>query len=182
MRGVAVLLPAAAAGLVHGWSWWCLSADSAPPGPVALVGGAVLVLGAAVAYGALRGGSGGVFGALAVAVGLLAVVAAADRAAARPDRALCVVRQIEERGSHTAGEGAPASRTVYRHVLTCPGGYPTELKEDHAVARAGGEIEVAYDARRRVSPVLVGDTSPWPAFLCAALLLAFATLVATRRP
>ncbi|MFD8981466.1 hypothetical protein [Streptomyces sp. NPDC059564] len=175
--GTAVL-PWLAAGAVYGWAAWCFGGSSAPPGAVALVGGAVLLLGGCAAYFVLVGGTGGFFGALLLSLGLLLAVAAADQAASRPEVAVCPVREVHTKAEHSSGEGAPPTRTVYRFVLDCPGGYPAELKEGRAVAEKGARIRVAYDPRHRVSPELEGRTTPWTATLWAAALLILGTAIA----
>ncbi|MGW7103422.1 hypothetical protein [Streptomyces sp. NPDC054838] len=175
--GTAVLpVPAAAAG--YGWASWCFAGSSAPTGAVALVGGAALVLGACAAYFVLVGGSGGFFGALLLALGMLLAVAAADQAARRPAVAVCAVREVHTKVQGSAGEGAPPERTVYRFALGCPGGYPAELKEDRAVAAVGEEVRVAYDPGRRVSPELEGATTPSKAASWAAALVALSMTIA----
>ncbi|MFC6982321.1 hypothetical protein [Streptomyces cirratus] len=171
-----------AAGGVYGWASWCYGASSAPSGAVALVGGAVLVLGSCAAYFVLVGGSGGFFGGLLLSLGMLLTVAAADQAAARPATATCAVREVHTKVQQSAGDGAPPARTVYRFALGCPGGYPAELKEDRAVAAVGEEIRVAYDPAHRVSAELEGRTAPWkPAAWAAALLALSATIAWAKR-
>lgn len=171
-------LPWLAAGAVYGWAAWCYGSSSAPPDAVALVGGAVLLLGGCAVYFALVGGTGGFFGALLLSLGLLLAVTAADQAASRPAVATCGVREVHEKAEHSSGEGAPPTRTVYRFVLDCPGGYPAELKEGRAVAEKGARIQVAYDPRHRVSPELEGRSTPWKAILWAVPLLALGTAIA----
>ncbi|MEU6867533.1 hypothetical protein ABZ924_30575 [Streptomyces sp. NPDC046876] len=179
----AAALPAVAAVLTFGWAWWGLAGGSPLPSPVALVGGAVLVLGSAIAYFVLAGGSGGLFGALLLAAGLLLTVTAADQSAARPDEALCVVRAIDAREQASYGEGAPPGRTVYRHELQCPGGDPGEIKTDHHIAEVGGEVRIAHDRRHRVSPVVAGTNSPWTPAAWAVAVLALSTVIGGwRRP
>ncbi|MEV6734862.1 MULTISPECIES: hypothetical protein [unclassified Streptomyces] len=175
---LAALVPVAAAAAVYAWAHWCYGGTSAPSGTVALAGGAVLVIGGSVAYFALVRGSGSLFGALFMALGLLLTVTAADQAASRGEVALCVVRDVQARVQGSAGEGAPAEKTVYRHVLNCPGGYPDELGDDRRIAAAGAELRVAYDSRHRVSPAPEGANSPWTAGLWAVALLAMSTLLA----
>lgn len=80
---LAALVPVAAAAAVYAWAHWCYGGASAPSGTVALAGGAVLVIGGSVAYFALVRGSGSLFGALFLALGLLLTVTAADQAASR---------------------------------------------------------------------------------------------------
>ncbi|MFJ4318027.1 hypothetical protein ACIP46_22520 [Streptomyces lavendulae] len=183
-RTAAVALPGLAAGAVYGWASWCFAGSSAPSGAVALAGGAVLVLGVCAAYSVLVGGTGGLFGALLLALGLLLAVAAADQAAARTAAATCAVREVRTRIQSSAGEGAPPNRTVYRFELDCPGGYPAELKEDRPVAERGQRIRVAFDPAHRVSPELQGRTRPWKAGLWGAALLGLSTVIAwaKRRP
>lgn len=177
-RAGTAVLPWVAAGGVYGWASWCYGGSSAPSGAVALVGGAVLVLGCCAAYAVLVGGSGGFFGALLLSLGMLLTVAAADQAAARPATATCAVREVHTKVQHSAGEGAPPTRTVYRFVLGCPGGYPAELKEDRAVAEVGDRVEVAYDPAQRVSAELEGRTTPWKPAAWAAALLGLSTVIA----
>lgn len=173
-------LPAVAAAVVYGWAHWCYAGPASPPTAVAVAGGAVLLVAACVAYGLITGGNGAFFGGLLLALGLLLTVAAADQTAARAETATCVVREVRSKLQDAFGEGA-AQKTVYRLELDCPGGYPDALKDDRQVADAGEEVRVAYDPRRRVSPALEGKTSPWPALVCAVLLLAVSTLIASRR-
>ncbi|WP_327280450.1 hypothetical protein [Streptomyces sp. NBC_01205] len=178
VRRLAALVPVVAAAAVYGSAQWCYTGASAPSGTVALVGGAVLVVGAPVVYFACVSGSGSVFGALFLALGLLLTATATDQAAARGEVAPCVVRDVETRVQSPAGEGAPGPKTAYRHLLDCPGGYPDELRGDRRIADKGAEIRVAYDARHRVSPAVEGENSPWPAGSCAVALLALSTLLA----
>ncbi|MBT2455585.1 DUF3592 domain-containing protein [Streptomyces sp. ISL-86] len=175
------VLPIVAAAAVYGWAHWCLGGRSSPSATVALVGGAVLIAAACLAYFVLVRGNGGFFGALSLGVALLLAVAAADQAAARGEATTCVVREVHSKTSESHGEGAPPARTVYSLDLDCPGGYPTELKDDRPIAPAGAEVRVAYDPDRRVSPAVEGDTSPWKSALWAVLLLAFSTGMAARR-
>ncbi|MFJ6798007.1 hypothetical protein [Streptomyces sp. NPDC091268] len=176
-----MVLPALAAALLFAWACWCYGAS--PPvatAPAVAVGGAVLV-GACAAYSVLVGGSGGLFGALFLALGLLLTVTAADQAASRGSTATCVVGEVHTKVEHSAGEGSPGPKKVYRLVLRCPGGYPAELKEDRPVAAAGEEVRVAYDPRRRVAPAVEGGASPWAAAVCAVLLLALCTVIASAK-
>ncbi|MFB0629729.1 hypothetical protein [Streptomyces sp. AB3(2024)] len=183
-RLATVALPGLAAGAVYAGASWCYAASSAPSGAVAVVGGAVLILGVCTAYSVLVGGAGGLFGALLLSLGLLLAVAAADQAAARTAAATCAVREVHIRVQDSAGEGAPPTRTVYRLVLDCPGGYPAELKEDRPVAARGERIRVAFDPAHRVSPELEGRTRPWKAGLWSAALIGLSTVIAwaKRRP
>ncbi|MFH7595662.1 hypothetical protein WDV06_11250 [Streptomyces racemochromogenes] len=175
-----VVLPTAAAALVYGWARWCFG-GSAPPSPtVAVAGGAVLVLGAPVAYFLCARGAGGLFGALFLALGLLATVAATEQAAARGAVATCVVREARAETEASFGEGG-AERTVYRLALDCPGGYPAELKDAPSAVPRGAEVRVAHDPRRRVSPARAGGASPWKAALTAAFLLGLSTALAAGR-
>ncbi|MFI8262528.1 hypothetical protein [Streptomyces sp. NPDC085665] len=182
VSGLAALVPVVAAAALYGWAHWCYAGASAPSGTVALAGGAVLILGAAVFYFVCVGGSRSLFGALFLALGLLLTVAATDQAASRAEVAPCVVREVQEQKTSSAGEGLPGERIVYRHVLNCPGGYPAELTDGRRLAAAGGEIRVAYDPRRRVSPAAEGASSPWAAGLGAVVLLALSALVAAAGP
>ncbi|MGR4878333.1 hypothetical protein ACIPUC_02705 [Streptomyces sp. LARHCF249] len=175
-------LPAVAAAAVYGWAHWCYAGPASPPAAVAVAGGMALLVGACAAYGLIVGGSGGLFGGLLLAVGLLVTVAAADQTAARAESATCVVREVHTRLQESFGEGAPPQKTVYRLELDCPGGYPDAFADDRAVAAVGEEVRVAYDPQRRVSPALEGETSPWRAVVCAVILLAASTVIASRRP
>ncbi|MFI7359302.1 hypothetical protein ACIBTP_35895 [Streptomyces avidinii] len=181
MRWFAVVLPGSAAAAVYGWVHWYLAGPSSPPTAVAVAGGALLVAGACAAYVVRVGGSGGLFGVLFLAVGLLLTVTAADQAAARAEVATCVVEAVHGRVQASYGEGGPPEKTVYRLELRCPGGYPAELKDDRPLAAVGEEIAVAYDPRRRVSPAPEGESAPWRAALCALVLLAAGTEIARRR-
>ncbi|MFG2617153.1 hypothetical protein ACGFXC_05980 [Streptomyces sp. NPDC048507] len=177
--GLAVAaLPAFAAAALYAWTAWCFGSPAAPPDAVAVVGGAVLLLGACSGYFALVGGSGGFFGALLLSLGLLLTVTAADQAASRPAVADCAVREVETKAEHSAGEGSPPTRTVYRLLLDCPDGYPAELKEGRAVAGKGDTVRVAFDPRRRISPEVAGRTTPWTAGLWALALLALSATIA----
>ncbi|KOY54921.1 hypothetical protein ADK59_27990 [Streptomyces sp. XY332] len=178
MRRLVALVPVMAAAALYAWAHWCYGGTSAPSGTVALAGGAVLVVGASAAYFVMVRGSGSLFGALFLALGLLLTVTAADQAASRGEVALCVVRDVQAKVQGSAGEGAPAEKTVYRHVLDCPGGYPDELGDDRRIADTGAEVRVAYDARHRASPALEGENSPWTAGSWALALLATSTLLA----
>ncbi|MDJ0382081.1 hypothetical protein [Streptomyces sp. G-G2] len=178
-RPVAVL-PVVTAAIVYGWAHWCLASGSAPSVTVAVAAGAVLIAAAWAAYFFLVGGNGGFLGAFLLAVGLLLVVATADQAAARSQVATCVVREVRKSVEQSAGEGAPPPKAVLRFALSCPGGYPAELKDDRDLAPVGGEIRVAYDPRHRVSPAPDGESSPWKPALCAAVFLGLATLVAAK--
>ncbi|MFF4850766.1 hypothetical protein [Streptomyces sp. NPDC001194] len=182
VSGRAALVPVVAAAALYGWAHWCYAGASAPSAAVALAGGAVLIVGAAVLYFVCVGGSRSLFGALFLALGLLLTVAATDQAASRAEVAPCVVREVREQKTSSAGEGLPGERTVYRHVLNCPGGYPDELTDGRRLASAGGEVRVAYDPRRRVSPAAEGAGSPWAAGLGAVVLLALSALVAAAGP
>ncbi|MET9324425.1 hypothetical protein ABZX75_30340 [Streptomyces sp. NPDC003038] len=179
-RRFAGAVPLVAAAAVSGWAHWCFASSSPPSGVVAVVGGAVLIAGACVAYFVLAGGSGGFFGGLLLGLGLLLTVAAVDQAAARGEVATCVVREVHTKTQYSFGEGAP-EKTLYRLVLRCPGGYPTDLKDDRALAAVGEDVRVAYDPERRVSPAAEGETRPWRAALCAVGLLALSTTIALRR-
>ncbi|THA28533.1 hypothetical protein [Streptomyces sp. A1547] len=178
VRRLVALVPVMAAAALYAWAHWCYGGTSAPSGTVALAGGAVLVVGASAAYFAMVRGSGSLFGALFLALGLLLTVTAADQAASRGEVALCVVRDVQAKVQGSAGEGAPAEKTVYRHVLDCPGGYPDVLGDDRRIADTGAEVRVAYDARHRASPALEGENSPWTAGSWAVALLATSTLLA----
>ncbi|MEU9006768.1 hypothetical protein [Streptomyces sp. NPDC048551] len=171
-------LPALAAAAVYGWTAWCFGSSAAPSDTVAVAVGAVLLLGACSGYFALVGGTGGFFGALLLSLGLLLTVTAADQAASRPAVAACAVREVRTKAEDSAGEGSPPTRTVYRLLLDCPGGYPAELKEGRAVAGKGDTVRVAYDPRRRISPELEGRTKPWTAGLWAVPLLALSATIA----
>ncbi|WP_411102904.1 hypothetical protein [Streptomyces sp. cmx-4-9] len=175
---VSAVLPCGAAAALFGWARWYFAGAAPPATPVAVAGGAVMIAATCAGYGLRVGGSGGFFGALLLSVGLLATVAAAEQATARPASATCVVTEVRTSVSASYGEGAPEAKTVHRFALRCPGGYPDELKDDRPVAAEGAEVRVAYDPGRRVSPALEGDTSPWKAALCAALLLAVSTWIA----
>ncbi|MFK0255092.1 hypothetical protein [Streptomyces sp. NPDC090445] len=175
--------PLLAAGSVYGWAHWCFTGASAPSAGTALAGGGTLIALLCAVYWTAVAGTRGFFGAVALALGLLATVAAADRVAVRSEVALCVVRAVDSTVRQSYGEGGPGPKTVHRHTLDCPGGYPSELKDDRRAAPVGGEVRVAYDPRRRVAPEAEGRTSPWGSALSAALLLAAATVIAaSRRP
>ncbi|MEV6956901.1 hypothetical protein [Streptomyces sp. NPDC051183] len=180
VRGLAPVVPAVAAAAAYGWARWCFAGTSAPSSTVALVVGAMLVVGASAVYFALAGGSGGFFGALFLAMGLLLTVAATEQAQARSAVATCAVREVRTEVQRSFGEGG-TDKTTYLLALDCPGGYPDELKDDRAVAPKGAEIRVAYDPRRRLSPQVQGGSSPWKPAVSAALLLAFSTLLAAVR-
>ncbi|MFE1414196.1 hypothetical protein ACFW6F_25875 [Streptomyces sp. NPDC058746] len=177
--GPVAALPGAAAAAVLAWTSWCFTAAAAPSVTVTVAGVGVLLLAACAVYFVRVGGSGGFFGTLFLALGLLAAVATADQTTARGEVATCVVRDVQARNQESQGEG-PASKTVYRLALDCPGGYPAELK-DGPEAEAGAEIRVSYDPGRRVSPAAEGGTSPWTAGVCAVVLLALSTGLAGRR-
>ncbi|MEV7723537.1 hypothetical protein AB0P15_02235 [Streptomyces sp. NPDC087917] len=183
VRGTtAAALPVAAAAAVYGWSHWCFAGATAPSTAVAVPIGAVLIAGATTACFRLVGGNAGFFGALLLALGLLTTVAVADRVAVRGEVADCAVVEVHGKPQASFGEGGPPTRTVYRHVLRCPGGYPSELKDDHRLAAPGGRLRVAYDPDRRVSPEVEGARSPWAPLLLALALLGAATALAARRP
>ncbi|MFF1921352.1 hypothetical protein ACFVW8_12365 [Streptomyces sp. NPDC058221] len=167
-----------AAVSVYGWAHWCFAGPAAPPAGLAVAGGALLVAGTSAAYFALVSGSRGLFGALFLAAGLLACAAVADRATARGEVATCAVRDVRTEHLASYGEGGPPGATVYRLALRCPGGYPTLLKANRALAPVGGTVRVAYDREHRVSPAPEGGTSPWRPALWAATLLAAGTALA----
>lgn len=171
-----------AASAVYGWAWWSLGGTSAPSMTVAVVVGAVMLVAACVGYLRLVRGNAGVLGAILLVLGLLTLVALADRMAVRGAIADCVVTEVQEKIQGTSDEGAPPPRTVYRHVLSCPDGYPSELKGDRRLASQGGRIQVAYDPARRVSPEVEGSGSPWAPLLLAPALLGGAAALAGRRP
>ncbi|MFD3696983.1 hypothetical protein ACFWUZ_12655 [Streptomyces sp. NPDC058646] len=177
-RRFTAVLPAVAAAAVSGWAYWCFAAPAPPPGPVAVAGGVLLAAGACAAYWVRVRGSGGFFGALLLGMGLLLTVAAVEQATARGAVATCVVEEVRTRIQESFGEGAPPTKTLYRHVLRCPGGYPAELKGDRPVAAEGEEVRVAYDPGRRVSPEREGQTTPVRAVVGAVLLLALSTVIA----
>ncbi|MFD4240365.1 hypothetical protein ACFWP3_01915 [Streptomyces sp. NPDC058525] len=177
-RRLAAGLPAVAAAVVYGWTHWCFAGPASPPTAVAWLGAVVLLVGACVAYRRLVGVRASIFGGLLLALGLLLTVTAAEQTASRPATATCAVREVHTRLQGSLGEGAPPGKTVYRLTLDCPGGYPGELKDDQAVAAVGEQVRVAYDPRRRASPALEGETSPWRAAVCAVLLLALSTVIA----
>ncbi|WP_158721220.1 hypothetical protein [Streptomyces sp. NRRL S-241] len=179
-RWFTVALPVSAAAAVYGWVHWYLAGPSSPPTAVAVAGGVLLVAGACAAYVVRVGGTGGFFGVLFLAVGLLLTVTAADQATARAEVATCVVGEVHTTVQASYGEGGPPEKTVYRLELRCPGGYPAELKDDRPLAAVGEEIEVAYDPQRRVSPAPEGGSSPWRAALWALVLLAAGTEIARR--
>ncbi|RFU87951.1 hypothetical protein DY218_04120 [Streptomyces triticagri] len=180
LRGAATLLPASAAVAVYAWTHWSMagSSSSPPSTTVAVTVGLAGGVGALLAYVRLRADSGGLFGALFLAMALLAAVAAADATAARSGTAVCVVREVSSSEQHSSGEGGPPSKTVHRIKLRCPGGYPTELRDDRVVAAKGEEIRVAYDPRRRVSPEAAGRSTPWGAAVVTLGLTALSTLLA----
>ncbi|MFK0232643.1 hypothetical protein [Streptomyces vinaceus] len=178
---LAALVPVVAAAAVYGWARWCYAAASPPSATVALVGGAALVVGAPVVYFVCVRGSRSLFGALLLALGLLLTVTATDQAASRAEVAACVVREVKEQ-VNLGGEGLPAERTTYRHLLNCPGGYPDELTDGRRLAARGGEVRVAYDPRHRVSPAPEGTGASWTAALGAVVLLVLSTLVAAAGP
>ncbi|MCX4775605.1 hypothetical protein [Streptomyces sp. NBC_01264] len=171
-----------AASVVYGWAWWCLAGASAPSMTVAVAVGAVMLVAAWVGYLKLVGGSAGVFGAIFLVLGLLTLVALADRTAVRGAVADCVVSEVHEKTQSSSGEGGPPPRTVYRHVLSCPDGYPDELKDDRRLAPQGGRIQVAYDPGRRVSPQVRRSGTPWAPLLLALGLLGGSGALARRRP
>ncbi|NXY98158.1 hypothetical protein HYE82_28070, partial [Streptomyces sp. BR123] len=173
--------PLLAAGAVYGWAHWCFTGASAPSAGIALAGGGTLIALLCAVYWTAVAGTRGFFGAVALALALLAAVAAADRVAARSEVALCVVRAVESTVQQSYGEGAPGPKTVHRHTLDCPGGYPSELKDDRRAAPVGSEVRVAHDPRRRVAPEAEGRTSPWGSALSTAVLLAVATVIAASR-
>ncbi|MFD8636348.1 hypothetical protein [Streptomyces sp. NPDC059533] len=177
--GSVAALPVAAAAAVFAWTSWCFTGAAAPSITVTVAGVGVLLLAACASYFVRVGGSGGFFGTLFLALGLLATVATADQTTARGEVAGCVVRDVRAQDQESQGEG-PASKTVYRLALDCPGDYPAELK-DGPEAAVGARIRVSYDPGRRVSPVAEGGTSPWTAGVCAVFLLALATGLAGRR-
>ncbi|WP_327257036.1 DUF3592 domain-containing protein [Streptomyces sp. NBC_01244] len=179
---VAVALPAFAAVLVYGWAHWALTAPHGPSMTVTVSVGALLIAALAGAYFLLVDGNGAFFGAIALALGLLLTSTAVDQATARAETATCTVAEVRTKVQDSFGEGGPGPKTVYQHVLRCPGGYPSELKDDRAAAPVGGEVKVAYDPERRVSPALEGESSLWSAVLLAVFLLAAATLLATSGP
>ncbi|MFD7630858.1 hypothetical protein ACFV7Q_33370 [Streptomyces sp. NPDC059851] len=177
----AAAVPLLAAGAVYGWAHWCFTGTSAPSTGIAFAGGGTLIALVCAVYWTVVEGTRGFFGALVLALALLATVAAADRVAARSEVALCVVRAVDSTVQQSYGEGGPEPKTVHRHTLDCPGGYPSELKDDRRAAPAGGEVRVAYDPRRRVAPEVEGRTSPWASTVCALLLLGVATVIAASR-
>ncbi|MFF3013319.1 hypothetical protein [Streptomyces sp. NPDC057939] len=173
-------LPVVAAAALYGWAHWCFAGPGSPSPAVAVAVGAVLCGAACACYFVRVRGGGALFGALFLAVGLLLTVTTADRAAARAEIAVCVVREVHSRVQGAYGEGAPPAKTVHRLDLDCPGGYPDELKGDGTPPARGAEIEVAHDPRRRVSPELAGSTSPWTPAVWAVLMLGAAGLIAAR--
>ncbi|MEU9029491.1 hypothetical protein AB0D46_18610 [Streptomyces sp. NPDC048383] len=175
-------LPVVVAAALYGWAHFYFAGPNPPSAAVAVGVGAVLGTAACALYFVRTHGSGALFGVLFLAVGLLLTVTAADRAAGRAEVAVCVVREAHSQVQGSYGEGGPPAKTVHRLVLDCPGGYPDELKDDRPLAARGEEIEVAYDARRRVAPEPAGGTSAWVPAVWAALLLAGATLIAARSP
>ncbi|MCX5226263.1 hypothetical protein ABZY16_17620 [Streptomyces sp. NPDC006553] len=171
---MATLLPAFCAVAVYAWSAWSFGSASAPSTTVAVSVGGAAVLAAAVAYSLLVDGVMGIWGALALVGALLLTVATADQWASRGAVADCVVVKVHEEKHVSVGEGG-GERTVYRHTLRCPGGYPSALAEDRRIAPDGGEVRVAYDPRRRVAPAVEGSSPPWGQAVFAVLLLAAAT-------
>ncbi|MEV7370246.1 hypothetical protein AB0O51_05090 [Streptomyces sp. NPDC090301] len=176
---MATLLPAVCAVALLAWSAWSFGGASAPSTTVAVSVGGAAVLAAAVAYYLLVDGVAGLWGALALVGALLLTVATADQWASRGAVADCVVVKVHEERHVSVGEGG-GERTVYRHTLRCPGGYPSALSEDHRIAKDGGEVRVAYDPRRRVAPAVEGSSPPWGQAVFAVLLLAAATAGARR--
>lgn len=177
--GPVAALPAAAAAAVFTWTSWCFTGPWAPSVTVTVAGAGILLLAACAVYFVRVGGSGGFFGTLFLALGLLATVATADQTTARGEVATCAVRDVRATNQESQGEG-PASKTVYRLALDCPGGYPAELR-DGPEAAVGSQIRVSYDPGRRVSPAAEGGTSPWTAGACAVVLLALGTGLSGRR-
>ncbi|WP_406335672.1 hypothetical protein OG814_25495 [Streptomyces zaomyceticus] len=175
----ATALPAVGAVAVYAWAAWSFGSASAPSTTVAVSVGGAVVLVAAVAYYLLVDGVMGLWGALALVGALLLTVAVADRTASRGAVADCVVVKVHEERHVSVGEGG-GERTVYRHTLRCPGGYPSDLAEDRRVAPDGGEVRIAYDPRRRVAPAVEGASLPWGQGFLAVLLLAVATAGARR--
>ncbi|MFF3836332.1 hypothetical protein [Streptomyces sp. NPDC001930] len=173
-RWVATLLPAFCAVAVYAWSAWSFGSTSAPSTTVAVSVGGAAVLVSAVAYYLLVDGVMGLWGALALVGALLLTVATADQWASRGAVAECVVVKVHEEKHVSVGEGG-GERTVYRHTLRCPGGYPSALAENHRLAPDGGDVRVAYDPRRRVAPAVAGSSPPWGQAVFAVLLLAAAT-------
>ncbi|AXE25007.1 hypothetical protein C0216_17520 [Streptomyces globosus] len=180
-RWAGVATCAAGPAALYGWAHWCFSAEAAPSGAPALAGGAVLAAAVAVAHLVLVGGARGVFGSLLLALAMLAAVTAADRAAARPETAVCTVRAVDSTQQDSFGDGAPPPRTLHRLTLDCPGGYPDVLEDDRIAAPAGEEVRVAYDPRRRVAPEVEGMATPLVPGLWSVLLLALAVLIAASR-
>ncbi|MGW0366722.1 hypothetical protein [Streptomyces sp. NPDC002990] len=174
-------VPLVAVAALFGWAHWYYAGSSPPSAAVAVAGGAVLVVVACAGYYIHIGGSGGFFGALFLGLGLLVTVVAVDQAAARGEVATCVVREVQTKTQPSFGEGAPPEKTLYRFLLRCPGGYPTELKDDRAIAAEGEEVRVAYDPEGRVSPAAEGGTTPTRAALYAAVLLLLSTTIALGR-
>ncbi len=171
---VATLLPAFCAVAVYAWSVWSFGSASAPSTTVAVSVGGAAILVSAVAYYLLVDGVAGFWGALALVGALLLSVATADQWASRGAVAECVVVKVHEEQHVSVGEGG-GERTVYRHTLRCPGGYPSALAENRRVAPDGGGVRVAYDPRRRVAPAMEGASPSWGQAVFAVLLLAAAT-------
>ncbi|KOV65522.1 hypothetical protein [Streptomyces sp. MMG1121] len=179
-RWLAAALPGAAAAALYAWAHWCLVSASAPSTGVAVVAGAVLVGCACAVYFALVSGSGGLFGALFLAIGPLMVAATADQLVQRTASATCVVRAVHDRKIAAFGEDGIA-KTVYRLALDCPGGYPTEINSDRRIASEGRRVHVAYDPRHRVAPIAGEPNTPWKPGVGAVVLLLAATAFAARR-
>ncbi|WP_438289550.1 hypothetical protein [Streptomyces sp. HUAS TT7] len=170
----------AAAAAAYAWARWCFASASPPSQTVAVVGGAVLIVLAAVAYLVLVDGSGGFFGVLLMALGLFLTLEAVEEGTARSQAVTCDVREVHSKVLESSGEGS-ISKTVYHFTLSCPGGYPTEITDGRPIASAGKQLRIAYDPRRRVSPSIEGNDSAWRSAISALGLLVAATALAARR-
>lgn len=136
------MVPPLGAGTVYGWAHCCFTADSAPSAGIALAGGP-LIAGSCAVYRTAVAGTRGFFGAVALALALLPTLAAADLTHARGEVAVCVARAVDSTVQQPSGEGGPGPRTVHRHALDCPGGYPAELKDDRGEVRGPRSVAAA---------------------------------------
>ncbi|MFD9636932.1 hypothetical protein [Streptomyces violascens] len=180
VRWLAPVVPMVAATAAYAWARWCFASASPPSQMAALVGGAILILFTCVVYFVLVDGSGGFFGVLLMTLGLFLTLEAVEEGTARSQAVTCDVREVTSEVLESSGEGS-ISKTVYHVALGCPGGYPTGITEGHPVTSAGKQIRIAYDPRRRVSPTIEGNDSPWRSAISASVLLVAATALAARR-
>ncbi|MEU3604198.1 hypothetical protein AB0E83_01825 [Streptomyces sp. NPDC035033] len=180
----AVAVPLGAGVLLHLWAGWSTRNPLGVPTALAVLVGLVLAGAAALAHDALFRRGGGVLALVVLLAGLGAVWVEARDSRVRGATVSCVVvGKVRVTDHPTFGEGAPAAKRLYHHVLDCPGGRPKEFSWERKLGAAGAPVRIAYDPAGRMDPVPADENVARGALHVPAglLLLAAALSVASLR-